>query len=244
MNAGGGRPGIRVAAVLVAAVLMAVPAWAQGDMERRTWIASAEPRDPGPRELLERARSRYERLGSMTASFEQTVTVALLDQESHGTGRWYQKGPGRFKMDFAEPPEDVIVADGEHLWLYYPSTHPGQVIRTTIEANATGRGMADLQGRIFQEARHGYRIEDGGDHQVSGTRTSELILTPMEGTRSPYRRVRVWVGKSDLLVRKFEIVEENETVRTVRLWDLEPDAAVADSVFRFRVPAGVDVFEG
>lgn len=245
MNAPGRKSGIPVMAALIAVgALAAPPGWAQEGTVRGPETALAEPRDPGPRALLERARSRYERLESMTASFEQTVTVALLEQESHGTGRWYQKGPGRFKMEFTDPPEDVIVADGEHLWLYYPSTHPGQVIRTTIEANATGRGMADLQGRIFQEARRGYRIEDGGVHQVSGTRTSELVLTPTDGTRSPYRKVRVWVGQSDLLVRKFEIVEENETVRTVRLWDLEPDAAVADSVFRFQVPAGVEVFEG
>ena len=39
----------------------------------------------------------------------------------------------------------VIVSDGTTLWLYYPSTHPGQVIRSTIDANATGAGMVDLQ---------------------------------------------------------------------------------------------------
>lgn len=197
-----------------------------------------------PRELLERARARYDRLESMTARFEQTVAVPLLDRENHGEGRWYQKGAGRFKMDFSDPPDDVIVADGEHLWLYYPSTHPGQVIRTAIDASPTGRGMADLQGRIFQEARRGYRIEDGGAGRVSDVDVRQLVLTPTGEADSPYREVRIWLGRSDLLVRKFRIVEENETVRTVRLWDLRPDAAVADSVFRFRVPEGVEVFSG
>lgn len=198
----------------------------------------------GPRELLQRARARYGQLESLTARFEQTIRVPLLDQERHGTGRWYQKGPGRFKMEFTEPPEDVIVADGEHLWLYYPSTHPAQVIRTEIDASATGRGMADLQGRIFREAQSGYAIEDGGNEQIAGVRTRQVILTPLEGSASTYRKVRVWLGISDLLVRKFEITEENETVRTVRLWDLRPDASLPDSVFRFDVPEGVEVFSG
>lgn len=201
---------------------------------------------PDVRRLLARARARYGELESLRARFHQTVEVTLLDRRRQGEGTWYQKGRGRFKMDFTDPSGDVIVADGTHVWLYYPSTHPGQVIRSEIEASATGRGMVDLQGRIFEEARRGYEARDGGTEAIAGVETRLVVLTPSGDATdaSQYRRVRVWVGTEDLLVRKFEITEENETVRTVQLRDLEPDAAIPDSVFDFQVPPGVEVFGG
>jgi len=55
--------------------------------------------------------------------------------------------------------------------------------------------------------------------------------------------VRVWVAAEDRLVRRFRIEEENETIRTVTLADLEPNVPLADSLFLFSPPPGVPVFE-
>ena len=192
--------------------------------------------------LLDRAEAVYDGLTSMRAGFEQTIEIPLLGRRRDGRGGWYQKGPGRFKMDFTDPAGDVIVADGQYLWLYYPSTHPGQVIRSAIDANVTGAGMVDLQGRIFEEADTGYDAVLQGTEDVKGHPTWRISLTPTG--ESPYRTVRVWVDKDSFLVRRFEIVEENETVRTVILDELEPNQAISDSVFEFVPPEGTDVFEG
>lgn len=194
------------------------------------------------RALLSRAESVYRELRSLQAIFDQTIEVPLLARRREGTGVWYQKGRGRFKMDFLDPQGDVIVADGDHLWLYYPSTHPGQVIRSGIDATVTGAGMVDLQGRIFEEARDKYEAEYEGREEVAGSPAHRITLTPAGD--SPYRRVRVWIDVDSYLVRKFEITERNETLRTVVLRELEPNAPIDDSVFRFSPPPGTDVFEG
>jgi len=194
--------------------------------------------------LLGRAEARYDSLRSLRASFEQVVEVPLLDKKREGRGTWYQEGRARFRMDFSDPPHDLIVADGTHLWLYYPSTNPGQVVRTTLEGDPTGTAMVDLEGRIFREARTGYSARPGGTETIDGTTTCRVDLQPEKGAQTTYREVRVWVGARDLLVRRFEITEENETVRTVTLTDLHPDVPIADSLFRFHVPDGVDVFSG
>lgn len=196
------------------------------------------------RALLARAEARYDSLSSLRAAFEQVVEVPLMDRKREGHGTWYQEGRARFRMDFSEPPHDLIVADGRHLWLYYPSTNPGQVVRTTLEGDPTGAAMVDLEGRIFREARKGYRARLAGHETIDDVTTCQVDLEPGAAGASAYRRVRVWVGARDHLVRKFEITEENETVRTITLTRLEPDASIPDSLFRFEVPAGVDVFSG
>ncbi|MEN8143665.1 MAG: outer membrane lipoprotein carrier protein LolA [Gemmatimonadota bacterium] len=201
-----------------------------------------EASGPDVRELLARAEATYAELTSMQADFEQTIEIPILERSRTGNGVWYQKGPGRFKMDFVEPSGDKIVADGEHLWLYYPSTHPDQVIRSSIEANATGAGMADLQGRIFLEARDGYEAVYGGTKTVGQATTHLISLEPLG--QSHYRSVRVWVDTETFLVRRFEITEHNETIRTVTLTNLKPNAAISDSEFRFTIPPGADLFAG
>ena len=77
---------------------------------------------------------------------------------------------------------------------------------------------------------------------MKGHATWRISLTPTG--ESPYRTARVWVDKDSFLVRRFEIVEENETVRTVILDALQPNQPIADSAFEFVPPEGTDVFEG
>jgi chaperone LolA len=219
--------------------LVALVAGAPADARAQTADASA----PNVRAILARADSVYDALTSLQAQFEQTIDVTLLGRSTSGAGTWYQKGRGRFKMDFDAPKaDDEIVADGQHLWLYYPSTHPNQVIRSTIDANVTGAGMVDLQGRIFDEAARGYDAELEGHETLDGHDTFRILLTPTG--ESPYKRVRVWVDSRSYLVRKFEIMEENETLRTVVLRDLQPNHPIPDATFSFTPPAGADVFEG
>jgi outer membrane lipoprotein carrier protein len=219
---------------LVAVALLFLPGQVVGQ--------KADAASPDVQVLLDRAREVYDGLTSMQAVFEQTIEIPLLGRRRDGSGTWYQKGPGRFKMDFTDPEGDVIVADGQYLWLYYPSTHPGQVIRSAIDANVTGAGMVDLQGRIFEEADTGYDAVLQGTEEVKGHATWRIVLTPTG--ESPYRTVRVWVDEDSFLVRRFEILEENETVRTVILDELQPNDSIADSVFEFVPPEGTDVFEG
>ena len=224
---------------MAAALTIAVPADASAQAAEG---ANAAASSTDVRRILARADSVYDALGSLQAEFDQTIEVTLLGRSRSGSGTWYQKGRGRFKMDFTDPADDVIVADGSHLWLYYPSTHPNQVIRSTIDANVTGAGMVDLQGRIFDEASEGYDAELEGREDVDGHETLRILLTPTG--ESPYRHVRVWVDAGSHLVRKFEILERNETLRTVVLRDLQPDRPIPDATFSFTPPPGADVFEG
>jgi outer membrane lipoprotein carrier protein len=221
----------RVCSVVLLAFL-AVPAGA---------ALAQDTAEPDVRAILAEGRRVYEGVSSMQAGFVQTIEIPVLERSRTGSGTWYQKGRSRFKMDFTDPVGDVIVSDGEYLWLYYPSTHPGQVIRSTIDANVTGTGMIDLQGRIFTEADN-YDAVWEGEEAIAGVATHRILLTPRD--ESPYRSVRVWIALDGHLVRKFEIVERNETVRTVVLTDPQPNEPVSDDVFEFAPPPGTDVFDG
>src|SRR5881394_2032728 len=87
---------------------------------------------PDPWPTLDHASAVYQTITSLSADFMQVVTNPMLGAPDTTHGRLYQMRPSRFAMRFTAPKGDRIVADGRFLWLYTPSTTPGQVIRSRI----------------------------------------------------------------------------------------------------------------
>lgn len=196
-------------------------------------------------ELMRRAASVYDTLRTLRASFHQTIEMTVFDppRRREGQGQWYQRRPSRFRMDFTDPEEDLIVADGQHLWLYYPSTHPGQVIQSRLGSRRRGAAIVDLQGRIFQLARSRYDVSYAGRDTLSGAAVHRVELTP-QGSEADYRRVEVWLDAESLLVRRLVFEDRGQTVRTVTLDEIRTGVTLPDSLFHFRIPETAEVFQG
>ena len=189
--------------------------------------------------LLALANSAYASLDRLRAAFAQRIENPLLGRTREGRGTWYQAGRNRFRMDFDEPAGDIYVADGSCLWLYEPSLHD-QVIVSPLEEGVE-IGTVDILGRLLSQARTTYAAVDEGTGAIDGVETRIVSLTPRE-LPARYVEVRLWIGVSDRYVRRFRIREENQTVRTVTLTPLEPQARIDPAVFEYAPPEGVPVF--
>lgn len=189
--------------------------------------------------LLALANSAYASLDRLRAAFSQRIENPLLGRTREGRGSWHQAGRNRFRMDFDEPADDIYVADGSCLWLYEPSLHD-QVMVSALEQGVE-IGTIDILGRLLSEARTRYDGVDDGVEDIDGVETRVVSLTPRQ-LPARYVEVRLWIGVSDRYVRRFRIREENQTLRTVTLTRLEPQAPIDPSVFDYAPPAGVPVF--
>lgn len=189
-------------------------------------------------DILRRAERAYEGIRSMEADFVQRVTVPLLDQTQSSRGTIFHRRPDRFLMRFSDPEGDVIVADGRYLWMYYPSADPRQVLRSRLGAGGAG---VDLQREFLSDADRRFAATHAGVEDVGGRPADVLRLIPREP--SQYVRVTIWVDRQDAMVRRFEMVEQNESVRRLELRNLRPNVTLADDLFRFTPPPGAEVFD-
>jgi outer membrane lipoprotein carrier protein len=189
-------------------------------------------------EILTQAERAARAIRSMEADFTQTLNVPLLNTNQRSTGKLYQRKPDRFLMRFTDPEGDVIVADGRHFWLYYPSTDRRQVIRTSI---AEGGEAVDLQAQFLSNPNQRFVATLLGEESVGGQQTHVLTLVPRGA--SPYKILKVWIDKDDYLVRRFEMTEENNSVRTVEMRNLRTNHALPDNLFTFTPPAGAQIFD-
>src|SRR5437667_10138744 len=93
-------------------------------------LSALQPPDPRP--VLDHASQTYQTISTLTADFVQIILNPMIGSPDTTRGKLYQMRPSRFAMRFTQPKGDRIVADGRYLWLYTPSTTPGQVIRSRI----------------------------------------------------------------------------------------------------------------
>ncbi len=159
--------------------------------------------DPLP--ILDRAGAAYEAAHTLAADFVQVVNNPLLGAPDTTRGKLFQKPPSYFEMRFTVPQGDRIVADGRHLWLYTPSTTPGQVIRSAIPAVGT-RGP-NLIGQFVDHARERYQARYVRSDTLSPDDVADVIALVPKASDLPYRSAVIWVGRGDALVRRLEIAE-------------------------------------
>src|SRR4051812_42010700 len=76
-----------------------------------------------------RAVSAWSKVKTARATFEQTVTNALTGSTAMARGDYQQQRPGKLSIRFTGPDSGRIVADGKAVWVYLPSSTPGQVIK-------------------------------------------------------------------------------------------------------------------
>lgn len=189
-------------------------------------------------EILRRTEQRADAIRTLEADFVQSLRVPLLNQNQNSAGKLYQRKPDRFLMRFTQPAGDVMVADGRYFWLYYPSTDRTQVIRTSI---AKGGGAVDLQRQFIGNAAARFVPTLNRSEVVDGHDSYALTLVPRQA--SPYKVLRIWVDKGDYTVRRFEMTEENESVRRVELRNIRVNGTIPDNLFSFTPPQGTQVFE-
>lgn len=198
------------------------------------------PLSQDPWLVLDRASAAYQATQTLTATFVQIITNPMVGEPDTTRGQLFQQRPSRFAMRFTVPAGDRIVADGRYLWLYTPSTTPGQVIRSRIpEVGTTG---PNLVGQFVERPHERYtaryvRADSGGAGWVD-----VVALTPRDSAQ-PYTSAVIWVGRGDGLVRRVDIVESGGQERSVRLSQLRPNAAVPAREFRFTAPSGVRVVD-
>ena len=143
-------------------------------------------------------------------------------------------------MRFTDPAGDRIVADGKWLWLYLPSTNPGQVIRSPMGKSASG--VTDFLGQLLDNPKARFTPSNAQAASVDGRAAHAVSLTPKEKSL-PFTKATIWVDNGDGLVRQFETVDQSGVIRKVSIVKMQVNPKVDASVFNFTPPKGTRVVD-
>jgi outer membrane lipoprotein carrier protein len=204
-------------------------------------LAAAAPlraQDAGA--IVGRSSRVYRSLGSLRADFTQTIQNPMIDS-SESRGTLMQAGEAKFAMRFAEPPGEAIVIDGQHVWVYTPSTVPGQVLRLPVPSGGPVYGYNILAWLLDRPADR-YKAAYVRADRLNGRPMDVVELVPSVPDL-PFDRAVVWLDRQDALPRRLEITERGGSHRTLTLSKVRVNQSMSDRTFTFEVPSGVRVVD-
>ena len=187
--------------------------------------------------IADRADRALADLESLQADFVQRAVNPILEKTEIGHGTLYYRAPGRYRIDYRYPAGDVVVDDGTWVWIYLPSSQPGQVIRQPADGSGGANPLTYLR-----DLRTMYDVALAGNDGVSGELSDHLALSP-KSADAPFTDVDVWVGRDSGLVRQVRTRTPDGIEKSYTFTALRRGASVPDSRFRFSPPRGVEVYD-
>ncbi len=216
------------------------------DMDRRTvlfalaaaawggWPAVAGAQGDGLREL----QAFLAHVQQGRATFTQTVTVPPRAGDHAGRtrtsrGEFAFLRPDRFRFHYTHPFEQLIVADGQTLWLYDPELNQ-------VTARAQAAALAQTPASVLAAApdlravRQAFELREGQPRES----LVWVELTP----RTPdtqVQRVRVGFRSGELLA--LEMLDGFGQTSVLRFGPLQRTPPLDAADFRFAPPPGAEV---
>jgi outer membrane lipoprotein carrier protein len=188
--------------------------------------------------IIDRAVAAYGRLNTMRAEFKQTLTNPLTGSSQTTSGVILRKKPNLLSIRFDSG--DRVAADGSNLWLYLPSSVPGQVVRMPYTgANASAVDPAE---QFLKTPRSRFNVSSAGSAMLGGRSTHIVTLVPKRANGS-FTSAKVWFDDSDSSIRQFDVETANGLKRRVIITSFTPNPELSSSSFRFAVPKGAKVVD-
>ncbi len=190
--------------------------------------------------IVGRAARIYRSLSSLGADFVQVINNPMIDS-SDSRGTLVQAGPSKLAMRFSDPSGEAVIIDGQYVWVYTPSTTPGQVLRIRVPSGGPVYGYNILAWLLDKPAERYHATYVRAD-RINGQDVDVVQLVPAVPDL-PFERAVVWLAKGDGLPRRLEISEHGGASRILTLSHLRVNQAVSDKTFAFTVPQGVRVVD-
>ena len=183
--------------------------------------------------ILAEVEKRYD-INDFSVRFFQTSTLKAMAVQDTASGKLHVKKPGMMRWDYIEPDKQIIISNGEKLWIYRPEDN--QVMEGKAPSFfGEGKGAGFLSD--IKSVRQNFLITL---ENQEGKQTYLLKLIPKNPTQDLSRIFLV------ISPDTFEVME----VITYNLYDDETrielsgyvyNEKLGDDMFRFEIPEGADV---
>ncbi|KPK09160.1 MAG: hypothetical protein AMJ64_01215 [Betaproteobacteria bacterium SG8_39] len=185
---------------------------------------------PAQASSIERFQSYVQTTHSARADFEQKVFDGRRQLVQSATGQFSFERPGRFRWTYLTPARQLIVGDGERVWIYDEELAQVTVRRLARALGSTPAallaGSADVV-QAFEFTELGVR--EGLEWLEAKPREAE----------AGFERIRL--GLSAVGVEAMELVDHFGQTTKLRFSNVERNPTLDASRFRFTPPPGTDV---
>ncbi|TMH29179.1 MAG: outer membrane lipoprotein chaperone LolA [Betaproteobacteria bacterium] len=182
---------------------------------------------------LEQLRAFVRDTQTMRAAFTQTVSDASGRRVAQASGDFVIARPGRFRWSVDKPYKQLLVGDGQRVWIYDEDLNQ-VVVRNNDRALGT-TPAALLAGKEEVEEAFNWKSLPAADG------LEWLGATPKDKD-SAFSELRLGFDTKGLAA--LEVIDNFGQHTSIRLMNLERNPKLSAELFRFTPPAGADVVGG
>jgi outer membrane lipoprotein carrier protein len=179
---------------------------------------------------LERFQQFLRTTQSTTADFEQKVYDRNRKLVQESSGRFAFLRPGRFRWTYAKPFAQLIVGDGERVWVYDRDLNQVTVRRI---AKALGSTPAALLAGA-SDVDKAFDLAEGGDRDGLA-----WVEAKPKDKDAGFERIRLGMSVSG--IEAMELVDNFGQTTQLRFTRLVRNPQIDPETFRFTPPKGADV---
>lgn len=167
---------------------------------------------------------------TLKADFSQSVLGKNGRKPQLSSGSVAISRPGKLRWEIAQPYPQLVVGDGEKIWIHDPELQ--QVTVRKAGQAISGSPAALLAGN--NELERNFTLRDTGDQDG----LAWVEATP-KAAESGFEKVRLGFAGSDL--KAMDLFDSFGQTTQIRFSRIEKNPALPASTFSFKPPAGADV---
>ena len=171
---------------------------------------------------------------TLRAEFAQIVVAKNGKKPQQSTGAVMLSRPGKFRWQIEKPYMQLLVGDGEKVWIYDPDLRQVTVKKVDAALGSTPAAflVGDSSGKNTLEKN--FTLREAGERE--GLEWVEAIpKTPYSG----FEKLQLGFDGNNL--KAMELSDNFGQTTSLVFLHLESNPSLAPSLFRFTPPAGVDV---
>jgi outer membrane lipoprotein carrier protein len=165
------------------------------------------------------------------AQFTQTVTSPDGAKKKTSSGSFEFARPNRFRFAYAKPFEQLIVADGQKVWIYDADLN-----------QASSRKFSNALGATPAALLAGGSLDKDFDLAAAPAKEGlDWVQATPKAKEGAFKTVRVGFRGKELAA--VEIVDAFDQRSLLQFSQFAPGVSFAADAFHFKPPAGADVIE-
>lgn len=193
------------------------------------------PAAPPVARLVANLQAHYDRIADFSADFEHHYAGGVLRTTDVERGTMHVKKPRRWRFDYVDPEPKLFVCDGTTIHSWFPADR--QVIVSPLPAGAGASTSAALlagEGDLLRDFTARYAAGPPPDGAWS------IELRPVAGDAG-YESLILTVDRTTLDILEIATTDFQGGVSTYVLSNVMQNQGLSDTLFRFDVPADVEV---
>ncbi len=170
-------------------------------------------------------------LASWSADFTQTIDDGHGSVLRSAAGKLYLQRPGRFRWDYSQPSEQLVLADGKQIWFYDKDLAQANVRDMDTSLASTPASL--LSGNASVAAQFNVTALPAS----SGLQWFQLVPKHVD---TDFQLVRIGFNKNGELASMF-LADKLNQITQLTFSNSKRNVTLSSDLFTFVPPPGVDV---